>query len=224
MGNILLTYIVVQLLSTAYGLSVIETVKPIVNQKLTDDGYILKNRNSMYKFNESITNVLKGFIPFYYCIKAVKLVQGSDAIERAANKEIKDGNYITREEAQNELFEKSIIKEEKPLVEVKSEPVVSFEKPERYMARKNDFNYKLLETNEEDVIYNITDELRNDKLEITPFSNSYIKPVVKEVTRKDIVNAIIDLNPAELDTLNERIHELSEVKKGNPVLKLKDVA
>src|SRR5574344_295922 len=76
MRDFLLIYAVMQLMSTAFGLTVIGIVKSFIEEKLQDKDYVLKNRNSLYKFNEKLGNVLKGFIPFYYAIKAVSLIQG----------------------------------------------------------------------------------------------------------------------------------------------------
>lgn len=223
MGNVILIYFIIQLLSTAYGISVIETVKPIVNKKLVDDGYVLKNRNSMYKFNEGLINFAKGLIPFYYALKAVKLVKGSDAIEREAINQIKKGNYITTEEAIDEMNAASAITtEDKNLIKVNSEPVIEFEKPEKYTARRNDF--ELLESHEEEIRYVTTYETKEEKLSITPFVNDKTKTVIKEVTKKDIVNAIMDLNPYELDQLRAKLQELSEIKRKQATLRLKDVA
>ena len=56
MENVIIAFIVAQLLSTAYGLAVIGSVKPIIEKKLKDQGYVLKNKNSMYKFNEGLVN------------------------------------------------------------------------------------------------------------------------------------------------------------------------
>ena len=88
MTDILLIYAVMQLMSTAFGLAVIGAVRSSIEEKLQDKGYVLKNRNSLYKFNEKLGNFLKGFIPFYYAIKAVSLVQGKNPINRAVEEEI----------------------------------------------------------------------------------------------------------------------------------------
>ena len=57
MKNIMLVYIVTQLLSTAYGIAVIESVKPVIEKSLEDKGYVLRNKNSLYRFNNKISNV-----------------------------------------------------------------------------------------------------------------------------------------------------------------------
>ena len=56
MKNIMLVYIVTQLLSTAYGIAVIESVKPVIEKSLEDKGYVLRNKNSLYRFNNKISN------------------------------------------------------------------------------------------------------------------------------------------------------------------------
>ena len=44
MENVIIAFIVAQLLSTAYGLAVIGSVKPIIEKKIKDQGYVLKNK------------------------------------------------------------------------------------------------------------------------------------------------------------------------------------
>ena len=68
MKEFILGYIIVQLFSTAFGLAVIESVRPLVIQTLEREGYI-KNKNSLYNFSYTLINILKGFIPFYYLLK-----------------------------------------------------------------------------------------------------------------------------------------------------------
>ena len=165
MGKVILVYLIVQLVTTAFGLSVIETIRPIVNKKLIDDGYVLKNKNSMYKFNENLVDFLRGLIPCYYLIKALKMVKGSDAVEREAINQIRKGNYVTMEEYLNPIVE--VNKEDKNITRIVKE-VEPFEKPDKYVARRND--YILSETNEKEVKYQKA-YTEGDKLEITPFSD-----------------------------------------------------
>ena len=221
MIKLILIYLIIQLLSTLYGVSVIKSVKPIVNKKLDDDGYILKNKNSMYKFNEKLEKILKGFIPFYYATKAINLIKDGNAVEKQYNKEIEDGNYITRNEYEEELARFELAKN---LVHVKvnNEPSIMFEKPEKYVARKNDYN--LLETNEEEVVYNEIKETREENLSITPFKPIKTEIALdKEIDKKEVVKAIMDLDSDELDLLEQRIRELSNIKRKNKSLIL-DVA
>ena len=223
MENVILAFIIAQLISTAYGLSVIGSVKPVIENKLKNEGYVLKNKNSMYKFNEGLGNFFRGFIPFYYAIKAISLVQGKDPIDRAVKKEIEDGEYITREE-------KEAIRQREEFMRTASlskpiEPQIIFEKPEKYVARKND--YTLYDTYETPIEY-ITHETTNeDKLNITPYIGAEKEKqtfVEKEVTKSDIAKAISDLDAYELQMLGEKVEALAEIKQRNKTLRLKDVA
>lgn len=223
MENVILAFIIAQLISTAYGLSVIGSVKPVIENKLKNEGYVLKNKNSMYKFNEGLGKFFRGFIPFYYAIKAISLVQGKDPIDRAVKKEIEDGEYITREE-------KETIRQREEFMRTASlskpiEPQIIFEKPEKYVARKND--YTLYDTYETPIEY-ITHETTNeDKLNITPYIGAEKEKqtfVEKEVTKSDIAKAISDLDAYELQMLGEKVEALAEIKQRNKTLRLKDVA
>lgn len=223
METVIIALIVAQLISTAYGLAVIGSVKPIIEEKLRDQGYVLKNKNSMYKFNEGLGNFFKGFIPFYYALKAISLVQGRDPINRAVRNEIENGEYITREEQKALREKEEFLKTaslSKPI-----EPQIIFEKPERYVARKND--YTLYDSYETPIEY-ITREASNDEvLDITPYvakESEKPKYIEKEVSKSDIAKAIAELDAFELETLGEKIESLAEVKKRNRTLRLKDVA
>lgn len=223
MENVIIALIVAQLLSTAYGLAVIGSVKPIIEKKLEDQGYVLKNKNSMYKFNEGLGNFFKGFIPFYYALKAISLVQGKDPIDRAVQSEIENGEYITREERQ-------AIKEKEEFLKTASlakpmEPQIVFEKPEKYVARKND--YTLYDSYETPIEYITRETTTDETLDITPYMAKEVekpKYIEKEVTKSDIAKAIAELDAYELEALGEKIESLAAVKKRNKTLRLKDVA
>ncbi len=222
MGKVILVYAIIQLITTAFGLSVIETIRPIVNKKLLKDGYVLKNKNSMYKFNEDLTNFAMGLIPCYYLIKAMNMVRGSDAIEREAARQVKIGNYVTMEEYLYPVVE--INKEDKNVAKIVHE-VEPFEKEYKHVARKN--TYSFLESNGEKVKYSETYQNEQKEL-ITPYAERTVDTIIKEVaakpTIKDILNAIYGLNPEDIDKLIDLLYQYSEKKKGHPVLKLKDVA
>ena len=222
MGKVILVYAIIQLITTAFGLSVIETIRPIVNKKLLKDGYVLKNKNSMYKFNEDLTNFAMGLIPCYYLIKAMNMVRGSDAIEREAARQVKIGNYVTMEEYLYPVVE--INKEDKNVAKIIHE-VEPFEKEYKHVARKN--TYSFLESNGEKVKYSETYQNEQKEL-ITPYAERTVDTIIKEVaakpTIKDILNAIYGLNPEDIDKLIDLLYQYSEKKKGHPVLKLKDVA
>ena len=223
MENVILVFIIAQLISTAYGLAVIGSVKPIIEKKLKDEGYVLKNKNSMYKFNENLGKFFKGFIPFYYAIKAISLVQGKDPINEAARKEIENGEYITEEEREAQRQKEEFLKTAslaKPI-----EPEIVFEKPEKYTARKND--YTLYDAYETPVEYITRETTKEDSLEITPYADGkYIVPEAKEaeISKSDIAKAIAELDSYELYALGEKVEALADLKQKNKTLRLKDVA
>lgn len=220
MKNIILIYIVTQLLSNAYGLGVIWSVRSSIEEKLRDEGYVQKNKNSLYKFNDKLEKTLKLFIPFYYAIKAVSLIQCKNPISKAVNDEIKSGNYITLQEQKELLNELN-----SPKVELVKEPKIEFEKPLKYKAIKNDIS--LYDTYETPIEYITKESTPEDNLDITPFmDNSHVitKTVKQEVTNKDIAKAISMLNSEELNLLNEKIMTLVKIKKENKILRYKDIA
>ena len=219
MGKVILIYLIVQLITTAFGLSVIETIRPIVNKKLIDDGYVLKNKNSMYKFNEGLVKFLLGLIPCYYLVKALDMVKGSDAVEREAINQIRSGNYVTVEEYLYPTVEANVEDKNVTRIVKETEP---FEKPDKYVARRND--YLLTDTNEKDVKFQEVHS-DSDKIGITPFSDKNIRPVIdKKITDEEVINYIYKLSPNKLRRLSVSANELAEIKSGNPVLTLKDVA
>ena len=97
MDKVVMICIIIQLLVTAFGLAVIESVRPIIEKRLQDRGYVQRNRNSLYNFNDTLINIAKGFIPGYYFLKALKLVGNKKNIDVEVNKEIKEGNYVKYE-------------------------------------------------------------------------------------------------------------------------------
>ena len=222
MDKVLLVYAISQLITTAYGLAVIESVRPIINKKLHDKGY-KRNRNSLYNFNSTITDVLKGFIPFYYFSKAISLISNKDNLDKKVDEEIKTGKYVSIDETPEIQIIPEDIKSED--FDFKSEIV--FEKPEKYTARKND--YTLYDTYETPIEYITRESTKEDNLELTPFvgENKVVEHVVlkEEVTKKDIAKAITELNPNELEMLAERTRTLANMKRQNLSRKLeKDVA
>ncbi len=223
MENVILVFIIAQLISTAYGLAVIGSVKPIIEKKLKDEGYVLKNKNSMYKFNENLGKFFKGFIPFYYAIKAISLVQGKDPINEAARKEIENGEYITEEEREAQRQKEEFLKTAslaKPI-----EPEIVFEKPEKYTARKND--YTLYDTYETPIEYITRETTKEDALEITPYiggKNEVVEISQTEISKSDIAKAIAELDSYELYALGEKVEALADLKQKNKTLRLKDVA
>ena len=225
MQRVLIVYAIVQLMTTAYGLAVIESIRPMVEEKLRDKGYI-KNKNSLYTFSSTISNVAKGFIPCYYLGKAISILSDKGSVDKRVNEEIKSGHYISEEElstlnAQSE--------EEKNTDSIYKSPYdYAFEKPEKYTARKNDIS--LYDTYETPVDYIERVSKKEDDLELTPFQggDKVVEHVVvkEEVTKSDIAKALSELSPNELEVLRNKITELARVKREKEFrLKLeKDVA
>ena len=219
MSTLFLTYIVTQLLTTAFGLAVIDRVQTVIKTRLKEQGYVLKNKNSLYDFNDKLIAFAKGFIPFYYAIKAINLTSGKNAIEAEVEKVISSGKYININQE-----EKEEIKEDLSIAKLDNE--IIFEKPEKYTARKND--YTLYDTYVTPIEYVTRESSPEDKLSLTPFldENKIVEHVmVKEsVTKTDIAKAIGELSIEELEALNKTIITLTEVKRNNKLLALKDVA
>lgn len=224
MKNAFIIYVISQLITTAYGLAVIESAKPFIDKELIDNGYH-KNKNSLYKFNNTFSDILKGFIPFYYFIKALKITLRKGNVSKEVEEAIKDKRYITDED---EIVKADIqIIEDVNKNELENNKNISFEKQEKYVARKNDFS--LLDTYETPIEYISRNSTDDDKLELSPFINNdkvveqvFVKD---EVTNKDIAKAICDLDEDELESLISKIESLKNIKKNEKKLKLeKDVA
>ena len=105
------------------------------------------------------------------------------------------------------------------------EPQIIFEKPEKYVARKN--GYTLYDTYEVPVEYNTYETTKEDELNITPYTGivkEVPKVIEKEVTKSDIAKAIAELDATELQALGDKVVALAEIKQRNKSLRLKDVA
>ena len=171
MGTIFLIYIVAQLMTTAFGLAVIDKVQTTINARLHEKGYVLKNKNSLYNFNDGLIAFAKGFIPFYYLKKALDLTSGENAIEKEVERVISSGKYM-----------------------------------------------------------NINQEEEKDqtKLSLTPFTgeNKVVEQVMvtSPVSKNDIARAIGELSVEELEALSNTITTLTQIKRKNRQLSLKDVA
>ena len=103
MDRVIIVLIIIQLITTAFGLAVIESVRPLINKGLRDRGYILRNKNSLYNFSSTITDIAKGFIPFYYFSKAIAIISNKDRISDLINDEINSGKYLTLEDVENRV-------------------------------------------------------------------------------------------------------------------------
>ena len=218
-------YVIFQFITSAYGLAVIESVTPLVEKKLKDKGYT-KNKNSLYNFNSTVTDILKVFVPFYYLGKSISIISNRDSsIDKKVESEIKKGRYINEED----LPDVQIIEEEKTEVLDVQEPEIAFEKAEKYKARKNTDIDSLYNTYETPLDYRERIATNEDKLELTPFINNdkvvehvVVKPTV---SKADIAKAITELSSPEIESLINKLNDLVVIKKRNNKLLLeKDVA
>lgn len=229
MTQALLIYGITQTISTAYGLTVIGAVKPLIENKLHEKGYVERNKSSLYQFNEKLGNFFKGFIPFYYAYKAIKLVEGRDCVDRAVDEEIVSGdNYITYDEQRAIFNAAEAEKEQKHSIYV-PEPKVEFEKPEKYKATKVDIS---LYNREETPIEYIEREMeREDALQITPFTETETLKAktmdysTREVTSKDVAKYISSMDYDTLVELGYNISRLAYSRRDKKlVLSEKDIA
>lgn len=222
MQNALIIYAIIQLITTAYGLAVIESIRPMVEEKLRDQGYI-KNKNSLYTFSNTLMDIAKGFIPCYYLVKAIRIISDKSSVDKRVNEQIKKKNYINENDLENEIVE-----EDTTDSIYKGPYDLAFEKPEKYTARKNDISiYDTYET-PVDYIERVSNQ-QEDDLSITPFESDtkVIEHVVvkDEVTNADIAHKISQLTPAQLDRLGGSIVRLAEYKRQKALkLKQKEVA
>ena len=223
MKNFVIIYAIMQLVSTAYGLAVIETLKPIVKPK---NEYDSKNKNSLYNYSSTIKDILKGFIPFYYFVKALSML--SLTKDKTPNL-VEENEYLKEEKTTPEV---TVIEDEDTDYSIFRGNLRLDEKPEKYTARKNDISvYDDLETPIEYITRQNTKTVEVDEknLELTPFlgANNVIDHVVikDEVTKNDIAKAISELDPYELELLRDKLETLADIKKRNMRLKLeKDAA
>lgn len=218
MGTIFLIYIVAQLMTTAFGLAVIDKVQTTINARLHEKGYVLKNKNSLYNFNDGLIAFAKGFIPFYYLKKALDLTSGENAIEKEVERVISSGKYM------NINQEEENVEEYIPQVTLQED--IQFEKPERYQARRNDLT--LYDTYVTPIEYVTKEEKDQTKLSLTPFTgdNKVVEQVMvtSPVSKNDIARAIGELSVEELEALSNTITTLTQIKRKNRQLSLKDVA
>ena len=227
MDKVIIVIFIANLLTTAFGLAVIESVKPVVMNKLRDKGYILRKKNSLYEFNDKLYDIMKLFIPFYYFGKALSFVGKGRDVDALVQEEIKSGKYINKEELEKKESDVMIIDDAKNDILVNTNTDIAFEKPERYTARKNDIS--IYDTYETPIEY-ITRETKNENvLEISPYKDEdkVVEHVVvkSEVSKSDIAKAIAELDINELEMLKDKIINLVDIKKKDLRLKLeKDVA
>lgn len=225
MKTVFLVYVFLQLVSTAYGVSVIESVKPFYEAELIDQGYH-KNKNSLYRFNSTLSDILKAFIPFYYLIKALGIVLNKGDLSKEVSKQIESKNFITDED------EIQVTPEIEP-VEVKQDDYVleniDFNKPEKYTARKNDISF--YDTYETPVDYITREATQDDNLELSPFVQRpkvverVVERVVKEeMTSKDVAEYLCDLDKKTRNAVIQQLQKLNEIEDNKSLVLEKDVA
>lgn len=209
-GDILLVLLVTHLVTTAYGLTVIETLKPIIADKLKNKGYEQLKKNSLYDFNEKFINVLMLFVPGYYFSKALNLIQGD--IDRAVDEEIVSGRYVTKDE-QAKIFEQTELEKKDDSLFIPESKIV-FEKPEKYKARRQDLSlYNTYETPMEFISKVMHDD---ESLNLTPFvdtKNTIIEPA--KVTSKDVATFIGSLSHSELIALRNKIDQIIDMEEAH---------
>ena len=212
MGTIFLIYIVAQLMTTAFGLAVIDKVQTTINARLHEKGYVLKNKNSLYNFNDGLIAFAKGFIPFYYLKKALDLTSGENAIEKEVERVISSGKYMNINQEEEKV--------EEYIPQVTLQEDIQFEKPERYQARRNDLT--LYDTYVTPIEYVTKEEKDQTKLSLTPFTgeNKVVEQVMvtSPVSKNDIARAIGELSVEELEALSNTITTLTQIKRKNIIL------
>ena len=218
MKDFFIILLIIQAVTSAYGLSVIESVRPFVESKLREQG-LVKNNNSLYKFNSTFSDIGKCFVPLYYFVKALNIISKKGNIDKQVKENIDKKAFIDP----NVVPEVQVI-EEKPIDNIAKAEPIQFEV---YKARKNDL--KIWDTYEPPLDFIRKEAKKEDNLSITPYISDEkdVEHVVvkEEVTNHDIARAMSDLSAEELDALSDKIVSLAEYKRRNPELKLeKEVA
>ena len=242
-------YVVCQLVSTAYGITVINSARriPALRKRLRESGYTKRDKNSLYKFNDWLSYFFKGFIPFYYAYKAIQLTNSADPVGMLMNEEINNGNYISKED-------EAIFKDEEQRAadSLAYDPnIFKYEEPGTYKARKIDIN-EIYDDYETPIEY-ITREFEKDSNnKITPFVDNHDENInnnihiekepeiieIKDkkdedevievknsnVTNSDIAKAISELSGRELEELSKKLVLLAESKRNDIDNLEKDVA
>ena len=219
-------YVVTQLVSTAYGITVINSVRkvPALRKRLRESGYTQRDKNSLYKFNDWLKYFFKGFIPFYYAYKALQLTNSMDPVGVLMQEEIDNGNYISKED--EAVFKDE---EQRAMNSLAYDPnAFMYEEVGPYKARKIELN-EIYDDDETPLEY-ITREFEKDSSnKITPFTKD--STVVEEkpeeetkISNKELVEAISQLSGSELEELAKKLGSLAEIKKNNYDSYKEDVA
>lgn len=205
MDNVIVLGLAVHALTTAFGLIVLDVCNGIIDEKIEQKGYVLRNKNSLYTFNEKLGNFLKGLIPFYYLTKSLLLVGRKKEMDRVVDERILSGKY-------RNVNEKIDMFEPENDITVAPAPKVEFEKPEKYKASKMD--YSIYNTYETPVEYIIREMSNEEEMDLTPFDTHYVENNQKEITNNDITRKLMSLNNEELENLSS-LMEYLKVKNTN---------
>ena len=201
-------YVVTQLVTTAYGITVINSVKkvPALKKRLAHAGYTKQEKDSLYKFNDFLKHFLLGFIPFYFAIKAVQLINDDDPVGVLMKDEIKNGNYISDED--RALFEEE---QRRADASIAYDPNLKlYEEVEPYHARKIELN-NIYNDDETPTEY-IEKEISNENIKLTPFTSETNPYENKVYTSNNIVS--IDDDKKE----NTYEYSPSTIKIDNPII------
>lgn len=211
--DILLSYIAIHSITLAMGLFWIYSTQSRVNEEILKRNYKLAEKNSLYSFNEKITNFLKSLIPGYYFVIGLNIIKDSGDYKRTVEKAIASGKYepIDFENRKKEVIPKITA----------PEPKVKFElEKEKFKARKNDCS--LYDPTETPIEYSKR-IMSEDEIKIMPFidDNSLNQTYqafndisvidenkAQKISNKDIANHISNLKEEDLIVLNEIIQKL----------------
>lgn len=229
--DIILTIIAVHSITLAMGLFWIYSTQSRVNEEILKRNYKLAEKNSLYNFNEKITNFLKALIPFYYFIQGLNIIKDSGDYKATVDKAIASGKY--------EPIDFEYRKKEPEVKVTVPEPKVEFElTKEKFKARKNDSSlYDPTETPieyserimaeeqikmapfiDKAIVKNVYDNIENNEKET-------ITSEFKNISPQDLATHISKLNKNELIALSEVIEQLLAIKGKNYIRTLeKDVA
>ena len=202
-------YVVTQCVTTAYGITVINSVKkvPALKKRLKNAGYTKQDKESLYKFNDFLKHFFLGLIPFYFAIKAVQLINDDDPVGVLMRDEIKNGNYIS--DADRALFNEE---EQRAKESIAFDPNAElYDSVETYKARKIDLNN--IYNDDETPLEYIEKEISNENIKLTPFT-SETSGYTENEQPKEIENNYedIDYSNGDLVSIDELVDDDNSYK------------
>ncbi len=200
--NVLIIYFVVQLLSAASMLTVVDKIKPEINNIIKENGYNPNRVNSMLDLNDKLGKILKSLIPFYYAVLSLSLITNKSKVESYALNEINTGKFekigardeVYYEEDEEDYVDNSVINENFK-VNIRPQKQYNWNLPitEKYVARRNN-NIEL----ESEPKIEKTEEIEitsDEGIGLSPFDQSFFnKPEIQkiEVEEKEIEEPIFE--------------------------------